>query len=314
MSKPFLSLDIDVTEALGPELTDGARTTIDAWVFPPNQALAPEVPSTIVLLNGGSYDKRYFHFEVPGRSGYSAAEALASRGHWVILPDHLGVSGSSRLPDQKKATRHVVARANHAAVSEIYRRLECGTLDPDIPAVPSFVKAGGGHSMGGCISITQQAAFGTYDRLLVLGYTAIGVHLSIGGRAVPAERPYDEALGDYWLLDHAAIAETFHWDDVPPDVRRVDQSLAVEVPQVISQASTQMGVVAADAARIAVPVYICLGERDVSPSPPDEPGCYRASPDVTLHILPKSGHCQSFASSRMEMIDSIDKWLRRASD
>ena len=75
MSKPFLSLDIDVTEALGPELTDGARTTIDAWVFPPNQALAPEVPSTIVLLNGGSYDKRYFHFEVPGRSGYSAAEA-----------------------------------------------------------------------------------------------------------------------------------------------------------------------------------------------------------------------------------------------
>jgi len=65
---------------------------------------------------------------VPGREGYSAAEALAARGHVVILADHLGIGESSRLPTQKKATRQIVALANHAAVSEIYRRLAAGTL------------------------------------------------------------------------------------------------------------------------------------------------------------------------------------------
>lgn len=305
-----IAVRIDVTAALPADVTEGATIEIAAWIFPANPARAPETPSTITLLNGGSYDKRYFHVEVPGREGYSAAEALAARGHLVVLADHLGIAESSRLPTQKKATRQVVALANHAAVSEIYRRLVAGTLDPSIAAMPSFVKTGGGHSMGGFQTITQQAAFATYDRVLILGYTAIGVHLSVGGEMIPAERPYDEALGDYWLLDHTAISETFHWDDVPTDVLEVDAMLAVEVPQMISNGSTTMGVVADDAGKIAVPVYICLGERDVSPRPHDEPGYYCRSPYVTLHILPRSGHCQSFASSRKEMIDRIDGWLR----
>jgi pimeloyl-ACP methyl ester carboxylesterase len=263
-----------------------------------------------VLLNGGSYDKRYFHFEVPGREGYSAAEALAARGHLVILPDHLGISDSSRIPAQKKATRQVVALANHAAVTEIYRRLQAGTLDAAIPAMPEFLKIGGGHSMGGFQTITQQAEYATYDRVLILGFTAIGVHLTFGGQLVAAERPYDESLGDYWLLDHASLVEGFHWNDVPPDVLKVDEALAVEVPQMISNASTTQGIVSEDAGRIKVPVYICLGERDVSPRPYDEPHYYNSSPYVTLHILPRSGHCQSFASTRMEMIERIDGWIR----
>lgn len=305
-----ITVRIDVTAALPPEVCEGATIEIAAWVFPPDPAKVAEVPSTIVLLNGGSYDKRYFHFKVPGRSDYSAAEALAERGHLVIVPDHLGISDSSRLPTQKKATRQVVALANHAAVSEIYRRLKAGTLDPSIAAMPRFLKVGGGHSMGGFQTITQQAEFATYDRVMILGYTAIGVHLSIGGELISADRPYEESLGDYWLLDHAGIAESFHWNDVPADVLKVDEALAVEVPQMISNGSTRMGVVSEDAGKIAVPVYICLGERDVSPRPHDEPGYYTASSDVTLHILPRSGHCQSFASTRMDMIDRIDSWIR----
>ena len=64
------------------------------------------------------------------------------------------------------------------------------------------------------------------------------------------------------------------------------------------------------AGAIRVPVYICLGERDVSPRPYDEPRCYHSSKDVTLHILPQSGHCQTFASTRMQMVNRIDGWIR----
>ncbi|MBV9511565.1 MAG: alpha/beta fold hydrolase, partial [Caulobacteraceae bacterium] len=295
----YIPVKIDVTDALPADITEGRRIEIAAWVFPAT-GRPPATPSVIALLNGGSYDKRYFHVQVPGREGYSAADALAARGHMVILLDHLGVGESSRVPTQMKATRQICALANHAAVMEIHRRLAAGTLDASIPLMRRFLKVGGGHSMGGFQTITQQAEHATYERVLILGYTAIGVHLTFDGQIVAADRPLDPAQGDYWLLDHAGIAESFHWGDVPRDVRAVDEELAVEVPALLSNQSISMGIVSEDAGRIGVPVYICLGERDVSPRPYDEPSYYKGSPYVTLHILPRSGHCQSFASTRME--------------
>ena len=61
---------------------------------------------------------------------------------------------------------------------------------------------------------------------------------------------------------------------------------------------------------IDVPIYINLAERDVSPDPHAEPGFYKACRDITLHILPRSGHCQNFAETRLEMFDRIDRWVR----
>jgi hypothetical protein len=58
-----------------------------------------------------------------------------------------------------------------------------------------------------------------------------------------------------------------------------------------------------------VPVYICLGEIDVSPDPYSEPSYFRNSPQVTLHILKRSGHCQVLASTRVEMFDRINRWI-----
>lgn len=311
----YISVSIDVTHALPADVTDGAEVEIGAWIFPPDPDASPDIPSTITLLNGGTYDKRYFHFEVSGRNDYSAAEALAERGHLVILPDHLGISDSSRLPDQKKATRRIAALANHAAITEIYRRLQAGTLDPSLPAMPNFVKAGGGHSMGGCQSLAQQAEFATYDRLLILGFTAIGVHADVNGERIPMEQVSPAPMEDYIFTRHRDLAgmAAFHWNDVPADVLEVDDQLSVPVPRELAAASTSMGIATQDAGKIRVPVYICLGEKDVSPRPHDEPQYYHASRDVTLHILPSSGHCQSFASTRMQMVDRIDGWLRSLS-
>lgn len=307
----YIPVKIDVTSALPVEVSAGATIEIAAWIFPANVARAPTPPSIVTLVNGGSYDKRYFHFEVPGRTDYSAAEALAERGHVVVLLDHLGVGESSRSPAQMTVTRQIDGLAHHAAMTEIYARLKAGTLDPAIPAMPAFLKVGGGHSMGGFSSVTQQADNATYDRLLVLGYTAIGVHLTIGGQVHSADPgPLDLNQPDYRMPDRRMLHESFHWDDVPADVIAVDDALAVEVPYVVSTQSITDGIISRDAGRITVPVYICLGERDVSPRPYDEPGFYTQSPDVTLHILPRSGHCQSFASTRMEMIERIDGWIR----
>ena len=297
---------LDVTDALPAEVTQGSRVSIAAWMFaPPTLTRIDGKPAVIALLNGGTYDKRYFHFEVPGEKGYSCAEALRDQGFIVVLLDHLGVGESSRVPSERSATRQVAALANHVAVEEIYARLRAGALDPAIPPLPDFLKVGGGHSMGGFQTITQQAEHRTYDRVLILGYTAIGDQL------VPADRgPISPDEADYVRVDRAALHKTYHWDDVAPAVIAVDDSLAVDVPCVLSRQSTMMGIVGADAAKIDVPVYICLGERDVSPDPHAEPACYKASPDITLHILPRSGHCQNFATTRGEMYARIGGWIR----
>lgn len=304
-----IDLRVDVAHALPAEVTGGEPLHIAAWVFLPDDL--PEHPSVISLLNGGTYDRRYFHCNVPGRSDYSLAEYLRQRGHVVILPDHLGVGASDRPKGQKLGTRHVCAAANHAALEAVYERLQAGTLTADFPAIPSFLKVGGGHSMGGFSTITQQAAHRTYDACLILGYTADGVYLTFGGQLVKADvGELDPDQPDYALRDRAILRSTFHWDDVPDDVIAFDDSLLVEVPYVLGAQATMTGIVTADAATIDVPVYINLAERDVSPDPHAEPGYYRASRDITLHILPRSGHCQNFANTRLEMFDRIDHWVR----
>lgn len=307
-----IPLSFDITDALPAEITQGQRLSIAAWLFFPDDisTLGPK-PIVMTLLSGGSYDKRYYHSEFPGHAGYSAAEHLAARGAIVLLPDHLGVGDSSRAPDQKQATRHVVACANDAADKQFRARLRAGDLHPNLLACADAVHVGGGHSLGAMQMITQQAAFAAYDAVMVLGFTILGIHLTTGGkltRADKGEPPEDAA--DYGQGSRAYLHETFHWSDVPADLIEADDAAAVRTPAMLGYAAMRTGIVTDDAAKITVPIYICLGERDVSPDPRGEPACYKSSTDISLHILPRSGHCQNFAGTRRRMWDRMHAWAR----
>lgn len=306
-----IPLSFDVTAALPAAATEGRAITISCWLFfPDDPAKLAGRPAAITLGAGGSYDKRYHHAVIDGRSGYSAAEHLAAMGNVVLLHDHLGVGESTRLPQQRNATRQVVALANHAAAAQFYAGLRTGALHPDLPALKDFVRIGGGHSMGGMLAIIQQAEHRTYDGLMVIGYTVEGVHFTMGGRKLRAADFVPAGSPDYTRNERAPLHEGFHWQDVPADVVAADDLMAVETPACIGLDSIRTRIVADEAARIQAPVYICLGERDVSPDPHAEPACYPASMDVTLHILPRSGHCQSFAGTRRLLWDRIHWWSR----
>lgn len=306
-----IPLSFDVTGALPADATEGRHIEIAGWLFfPDDLALLGTRPVTMVLGAGGSYDKRYHHAVIEGRPGYSAAVHLASLGNIVLLNDHLGVGESTRLPNQKNATRQIVALAAHAAACQFHERLRAGSLHSTLPPIADFVRIGGGHSMGGMLVIIQQAEHRTYDGVMIMGYTAEGVHLTMNGQKlraadfVPAESP------DYPRNDRSQLHEGFHWNDVPAAVIAADDAMAVETPSCIGLDSIKTHIVKNEAGRIDVPVYICLGERDVSPAPHAEPAYYPSSWDVTVHILPKSGHCQSFASTRHQMWNRMDHWSR----
>lgn len=311
-----IDLEFDVTGGLPAAVTGGQRTIVAGWLFLPDEFMRlGKRPMTMTLLSGGSYDKRYYHVEITGRYGYSAAEYLASRGDIVLILDHLGMGCSTRVPNQRKATRHVVALAAHLATTQFYDRLRQGDLHPSLPGFTDFARVGGGHSMGAMQAINQQAGHHTWEALMILGYTADGVNLTINGRKVrPGETPAAPNIEDYTMAGRSMMHETFHWSDVPADVIAADDALCVETPSELGFTSIQTGIVAEEAAQIDVPTYICLGERDVSPDPRAELTYYKSCRDLTLHILPRSGHCQNFAGTRREMWDRMHAWSRSVID
>jgi alpha-beta hydrolase superfamily lysophospholipase len=307
-----IPLNFDVTTSLPASATECQAITISAWLFYPDDlTLLGETPVSMTLTAGGSYDKRYHHAVIPGHPGYSAAEHLAARGNIVLLTDHLGVGQSSRLPQQRKATRHIVAQANHAATTQFHERLAAGTLHPGLPPISNVTRIGGGHSMGGMLTILQQAEHRSYDGVMIMGYTADAVHFTLHGQKLRAADhiPTGE-VPDYSSNDRSALRQGFHWDDVPDTVIAADDALAVETPSGIGLDSIRAQIVKTEAGQISVPVYICLGERDVSPDSHAEPAYYRSSTDITLHILPRSGHCHTFAGTRRQMWDRMHHWAR----
>ena len=87
--------------------------------------------------------------------------------------------------------------------------------------------------------------------------------------------------------------------------------MTVDVPYVLIVQTGTGGIITREAGEIDVPVYICLGEIDLSPRPYSEPSYYGKSPQVTLHILKGSAHCQVLANTRVEMFERLRSWCSR---
>jgi alpha-beta hydrolase superfamily lysophospholipase len=312
----YIATSVDVTEGLPQEISQGERLFISAWVFMPAPTrLVAAKNAVVVLLNGATYDKRYWHLSVPGRSGYSMAEYLQERGHVVVLLDHLGVGESSRPSNGFLIDRHIAARASELATMEIFDRLAKGRLDPAVAPLSDFTKVGVGHSMGSMLLITQQATYRTFDRVAITGYTAIGVHMMVNGVYEDGYLgPIDYSRPAYITVAHELVRESFFYPDIPPDVIAVDNAMTVNVPYVLIVQTSTSGIITREAGEIDVPVHICLGEIDLSPHSDSEPSYYRKSPHVTLHILKGSAHCQVLANTRVEMFERLHGWIGAGGD
>jgi len=307
-------LTFDVTDAIA----TGERLTQTSWLFLPEDPAA--APAALVCLAGGTYDKRYWHLEVPGHPGYSFAEHLAAQGYLVVAVDHLGVGGSS---DPAGANGlELLAKGDAAVARQITERLRAGTLDPavspsDLPLV------GVGHSMGSCLTTMVQATAKPYDAVVLLGY---GVQISnvhdednsadaLEARITESERIFREMNGvgpeaTSCVVPRGHLRQLFHSPDVPDEVIAADDAAESRVPVRAASEVTTPGFVAEFAESIDVPVFLALGSAlDVSPDPHAELGNYRASHDVTLHLVEGSAHCHNFAGNRAALWDRIAAWI-----
>jgi alpha-beta hydrolase superfamily lysophospholipase len=295
-------LRIDVGDPAGL----GETCSLAAWLFAPPIIDTAAAPPLVVMLPGGTYTKAYHHLVVRGRPGYSAAQYFARRGAVVVAADHLGTGESTRPRDGGRVTLEAMAAANASLVAILRERLARGELSADLPPLPNVFTVGCGHSLGGYLAQVQQADFGGYDAVAILGATCQAMRgVDDAGRGERELLPTDEA--GYFLMPRRQNHQAFYHPDVPPDVIAADDQSLSALP------SGMMGVgvpgrTTEHAGRITVPVFLAFGSVDLSPNPYREPEFYRSSSDVTLYLLPDAGHCHNSASTRHLLWRRLCDW------
>src|SRR3954447_21181232 len=162
------NVTLDVPSSATPEGV--GELPIAATVFTP-AAVPVQDARVLVCWPGGSYGRDYWDIRLSGRHGYSFAEHMTARGFVVIAADPLGVGDSGRPQDGTLCTYDALADAAHGAVQLRRARLTEGTLITGLAPIAAPRIVGIGHSMGGGLVVLQQARWGSYDAIGVLGYT-----------------------------------------------------------------------------------------------------------------------------------------------
>ncbi len=341
-----VTLEIDVTDVadLGSQVQ--AMVTV---VYPEQHALRDQ-PIVAFALPGAGYNRHYFTFDMPGSATGGQAGWHAQRGWIVFAIDTLGV-GEASLPDPAELDLKRLAAVNHAVVRDILARLAAGTISPALPPVSDPVVLGLGQSMGGGLTLVQQAHHDTYDAIALLGFSAVWTSTRKLPGSPPAGVPYlsrDAGLPRPDPRSHEARravaanplllrlqgnaslyptkAETrvgwhFHFDDVPAEVRERDLTFAGDAPpwrsDTIPGAVFHMlapGSLGPEAAAIVVPVLSAFGERDVAEDPRMEHKAFRHAVDFSSFICPRMAHMHNFASTREILWTRIHHWGEHVAD
>ena len=309
------SLTFDVTTGVG---SDEALRQ-EAWIFLPERPA--DAHAVLVCLAGGTYDKHYWHIDIDGHSGYSFGEHLASSGFVVIAVDHLGIGDSTDPTASGPLGLELLAKGDAEVARQIRERLQRGDLHQDLPT--SLPVVGVGHSMGACLTTMVQATARPYDAVVLLGYGVqiTNVYEDTADAAELEERIQQTIEASCQLTGskptdvhvyapRGYLADLFYAGEVPQDVIDADTAAQSRVPLRAAAEVTTPGMVEQYAPRVDVPVFLAFGAAlDVSPNPYTEPANYTGSPDVTLHLVPRSGHCHNFASHRTQLWDRIARWV-----
>ncbi len=343
-----IELRIDVSNTL--QLGEAAHIAV-AVVLPDE---VPDQPVVCFAKPGGGYSRGYYTCELPGPARGAQADFHASRGWIFVATDNLGSGDSSQhAPDLLTFANCTAAAA--AAEEEVLLRLANGVLAPDLPPVLQPVRIGIGQATGGSLAVIQQARYRSYDGVGLLGFSAVHNHPATAPGEPPVVTPWFSrdlspdrpggilnasalSLLTPETVQHAAwaaLAWSFHYDDVPADV--VEQDLmhyegivmrgrqedpgepgpwnSFTTPHEVARYTLTPGVVAPEAASIAVPVLAAMGERDMIVDPLGEARAFRSAPSFDLFICPRMGHMHNFASTRAlfwERIHRFGEWCAGA--
>jgi pimeloyl-ACP methyl ester carboxylesterase len=313
-------ISIDVSDAVDRNVP----LSVSATVVSPGEGAVLHRPVVVIAIPGGTYHRRYWDLQPPGRHGYSQAEHLATHGVVVVASDYLGGGDSSRPDDGDFIGLEVQADAAHGVFEFVRAALTDGTLADNLAPTSPAALVGMGQSLGGSITLIQQGRYGDHDAVGLFGTSALAAnrrsasnwaHLSFEERRVAIMRENARRSGHETLpMYHGAPREqyrfVFHVPEVPDDLLAYDEEQCQTlIPRSAGVDALTPGVVSPYARRITTPVFLGFGETDVSTDPRLEPTAYPRSCDITTVVVPRMAHMHNFADTRMVLWRRFLQWL-----
>lgn len=293
--------------------------------FPPREALGT-APLALFCLPGGGLNSRYFNLSLaadePDADRFDFAAQMAARGFITVAIDHLGVGASSRPRDGFALTPETMVAANTRAAEQIMQALREGTLLEGWPALPELRCIGVGHSMGGMLTALQQAERRTYAAIAVLGFSTRGLPEYL----TPADAEFvDNPAGARANIVRLA---KLRGDDPYPDLNTRGQAREIygghadkralaalrragdKVLSVMGFFSMLPGSTSDACAQVDVPVFLAVGDRDMTGPAHAIPASFSGSADVTLLVLPETGHTHFIFPSCTQLFRRLADWAR----
>jgi pimeloyl-ACP methyl ester carboxylesterase len=278
----------------------------------------------VVCVPGGGMTRRYFDLRVPpglGLGNYSMARHLAARGFVVVTVDPPGVGESAAPDDGYVLAPDVVADVLAAAVAGVRDRLRAGSLGPALPRIETVGSIGVGHSMGGLLTVHQQARHGSHDAIAVLGFAGGGLvdalteeERGYAGDPVAIRRELGRLaaarFGRPFPISQTATSPFLLGTPVPEPVEQALGEARGHLIAVSGLASMIPGNADPELARIGVPVFIGVGTLDITGDPFRIPASFVGSRDVTLFVLDGAGHNHNAAENRERLWDRVAAWGR----
>ncbi|HEY3698431.1 MAG TPA: alpha/beta fold hydrolase [Spongiibacteraceae bacterium] len=306
---------------IGELLTSEGSLSIEVEITLPTAA-PREVPVVLFCLPGGAMDKSYFNLRTPEGDQFSFAQQMARHGCITIALDHLGTGGSGKPRDGFALTPDVVAEGNQRAVQIIMQLLRQGELHSTLPALPHMRTIGVGHSMGGMLTIIQQARFHPYSAIAVMGFSARGLPMYLDADLqMYVDNPQalrndiehlarQRGSDPYSELPRRGQSSEIYGGGVESAIKHALVAARTNIVATVVLMPLIPGSSAPECAQIDVPVFLVVGDRDMTGPPHEIPALFTGSRDITLQILPETGHTHFASPAHKLLFDRFAHWLR----
>jgi pimeloyl-ACP methyl ester carboxylesterase len=288
---------------------EGVRTLVGD-VFTRDDVSIDACAAIVVCLPGGGMSRRYFDLDVPDAQGtFSMAGSLAHQGFAVVTLDLPGTGESDVPADGYRLTPDAVADTVAAAIPQV-----AGTA-PGAPVV------GLGHSAGALITCYQQARHRSYAALALLGFAGRGLvdYLTDEERACIDDgdalrshlpRLVAARFGDPLPASQTSSSDLLVRVEVADDARAALQASGTRLLACVGLTSMVRGASRAELAAVDVPLFLGVGDADITGPADRLPGDFPGARDVTLYVLTSSGHNHNVAPTRQLLWDRIARWIR----
>jgi alpha-beta hydrolase superfamily lysophospholipase len=277
-------------------------------------------PVAFFCVPGGGLDRGYFDLRPDGETRFSFAEQMGQRGYITLAIDPLGIGGSSRPARGFDLTPdvHALAQARlHAAVSA---QLRDGRFTAALPQLPGLVCIGVGHSVGGMLTVFQQAAHRSFDALLLLGFGVGGMPEVLdeemraysndpaGVRANVARLARKRYTEPYPTLEAAGRGREIYGGGADRAALLTMRGCRAPLLATVAQFVILPGSAAPEAACVDVPLLLVAGDEDLCGPADLLPASFPGSPDVSVLELAGTGHSHLAFPSVDVLFPRIAEW------